>query len=845
MAESSNKANIDARPTPPPPLSPFTGVHDYWKEVDLESKRGTLDEQGLRVAENQESSLKARKKLAEATKDFRKMNADDKAKTFGPLLKSYQEEVDALTKRAKFAENAFLSAYQMLYEAPDPVAALALAIENEARAAHLREENHRMAAELEEYRTEAVGLRNQEVTMRRLEERNRQLEAQMEEKVREMVHMQERSLAEDTLKIVEDFRERERALASQLKESRASAEQLQKLLEQSQTQVFEVRALAEERMAAKQAEVEMLSEEVERLQAASTSWEREKKKHMYGAASRNAEAEQVDTSGAVDAADITRLEKELRDIEQQLMTARADLEDVARSRRVEQEAAAQVAAELRQQVQERDAALSQLQAELSQRPSPKLVEDLKRQIRILQAVRYNSVEEERWSDENEDDEDGSRKGTTDGGGTAGTGAAHGSVTGASAGTPVTGHLESLLLEKNRKLEHELTVTKVELAEKVAGLREASAIIEAHEAELSEKTQLVAKLEDVIGQWSVSGRLGAGDGGGSAHLGLGGILGGGSGRGGSVYGGNAESTIVSLLGGGRETDESGELSTAGAAGSDTGGPSMLQMVCGQRDRFRKRCHELDEDNRKLNAHNLALRGQVEKLTADNVSLVEKLRYVQGYRKTVDVERGDVGQLEGEHRKYERLYEERIDPFSEFHKKEKAERLKGLHIADRITLNSSRFFLSNKIARAFLFCYTIALHVLVFVMLCNLLTRHHTVANYHNVDILPSRQHFLKTAMAAMNATRSSMSGNATVLSPLGNYALANASDFSSLGSPSSFDATLGNVSGLGVLDNASDVGALGDASGLDALGSAAYGAVDNGTLFDAFGTSATDEDQLDY
>jgi hypothetical protein len=41
------------------------------------------------------------------------------------LLRSYQEEVDNLTKRAKFGENAFLNIYQKLYEAPDPYPALA------------------------------------------------------------------------------------------------------------------------------------------------------------------------------------------------------------------------------------------------------------------------------------------------------------------------------------------------------------------------------------------------------------------------------------------------------------------------------------------------------------------------------------------------------------------------------------------------------------------------------------------------------------------------------------------------------------------------------------------------
>ncbi len=45
-------------------------------------------------------------------------------KDVGPLLKSYQEEIDRLTTRAKHGEAAFLDIYQRLYEAPDPAAAL-------------------------------------------------------------------------------------------------------------------------------------------------------------------------------------------------------------------------------------------------------------------------------------------------------------------------------------------------------------------------------------------------------------------------------------------------------------------------------------------------------------------------------------------------------------------------------------------------------------------------------------------------------------------------------------------------------------------------------------------------
>jgi len=52
--------------------------------------------------------------------DFKKAYADEKLNLFNSLLKAYQEEVDNLSKRAKFAENALLNIYQKLYEAPDP-----------------------------------------------------------------------------------------------------------------------------------------------------------------------------------------------------------------------------------------------------------------------------------------------------------------------------------------------------------------------------------------------------------------------------------------------------------------------------------------------------------------------------------------------------------------------------------------------------------------------------------------------------------------------------------------------------------------------------------------------------
>ncbi len=51
----------------------------------------------------------------------------------------------------------------------------------------------------------------------------------------------------------------------------------------------------------------------------------------------------------------------------------------------------------------------------------------------------------------------------------------------------------------------------------------------------------------------------------------------------------------------------------------------------------------------------------------------------------------------------------------HRQEQSRRYTNLTAAEKITLSSTRFCLSNRVARTFVFFYAIALHVLVFLTL----------------------------------------------------------------------------------------------------------------------------------
>ncbi|XP_068658777.1 protein CASP-like [Aristolochia californica] len=637
--------------------SPIAVVSNFWRDFDLEKERSGLDEQGLRIAENQESSQKNRRKLAESTRDFKKASPEEKLNLFNSLLKGYQEEVDNLTKRAKFGENAFLNIYQKLYEAPDPYPALASISEQDLKISELESENRKMKLELEEFRAEAAHLKNQQATIRRLEERNRQLEQQMEEKVREIVEIKQRSLAEENQKTLEVLKERENLLQDQLRQAKESVANMQKLHEFAQTQLFEIRAQSEEERAAKQAEVNLLMDEVERAQTRLLSLEREKGllRSQLQATNEESEDRRSDTldSNAVLESSLSAKEKIISELNMELHNLETTLSD-------EREQHMNEIKKLNALLTEKDNALEETKKELQQRPTTKLVEDLRRQVKILQAVGYNSIEAEDWE------------------------------------VPTSGEemskLESLLLDKNRKMEHELTQLKVKLSEKTSLLEEA----EVREAKLltivNEQQMLIAKLEeDILKGYNSADRKG------------------------TLF----EDWDLQEVG----MSEASENGKHKHVPSDQDQSSMLKVICNQRDRFKNRLRETEEEVRQLKEKIGILTVELEKTKADNVKLYGKIRYVQDYnleklvsrgskKHSGDVESGFNSDFES---KYKKIYEDDINPFAAFSKKERDQRYRELGFRDKITLSSGRFLLGNKYARTFIFFYSIGLHLLVFTCL----------------------------------------------------------------------------------------------------------------------------------
>ncbi|CAL5445124.1 unnamed protein product [Camellia sinensis] len=350
---------------------------------------------------------------------------------------------------------------------------------------------------------------------------------------------------------------------------------------------------------------------------------------------------------------------------------------------------------------EKEATLDEIKKELQTRPTAKLVDDLRKKVKILQAVGYNSIEAEDWEV-------------------------------ATSGEEMS-KLESLLLDKNRKMEHELTQLKMKLSEKTSLLEAAEGKIAELTAEVNEQQRLIQKLEDDIQKgYSSKDRKG---------------------------------TLIDDW----DLSESGATEPSQAllcnadhrhVSSDLDQSSMLKVICNQRDRFRARLRETEEEIRQLKEKIGVLTVELERTKADNVKLYGKIRYVQDYNLEKVVSRGSkkpVEDLESGfssdvESKYKKIYEDDINPFAAFSKKERDQRYKELGLRDKITLSSGRFLLGNKFifrkkvdknkgylqaesgfcpnriqflktipnavfeyARTFAFFYTIGLHFLVFTCL----------------------------------------------------------------------------------------------------------------------------------
>ncbi|XP_077350356.1 cut-like homeobox 1b isoform X2 [Festucalex cinctus] len=375
-------------------------MFQYWKRFDLQQLQKELDATATQLANRQDESEQSRKKLIDLSREFKKNTPEEFRKQVAPLLKSFQGEIDALSKRSKEAEAAFLNVYKKIIDVPDPVPVLELAQQLQLKLQRMHDietENSKLRETLEDYNKEFAEVKNQEVTIKALKEKIRDYEQSLKN--------QAENLAQETqLQLHNDYAEKERKLqesqdsmSSRLEEAEHKAQSLQTALETTQAELFDLKTKYDEESSAKSDEIEMVMTDLERANQRAEVAQREAESlreqlslsQQSQQAASPADKADPDTEQAAEtaAASNSSLEAELRAKERESAQLVEDVQRLQASLSKLRETTSTQIAQLEQQLSSKTSVLKELEEKLEKQAD---YEEVKKELGILKSVEFGT-----------------------------------------------------------------------------------------------------------------------------------------------------------------------------------------------------------------------------------------------------------------------------------------------------------------------------------------------------------------------------------------------------------------------------------------------------------------------
>ncbi|XP_052072662.1 homeobox protein cut-like 1 isoform X7 [Mytilus californianus] len=407
-------------------------LHDtvYWQKCFEIQKE--LDTTATELANRQDESDASRKRLVEQSREFKKNTPEDVRKLVAPLLKSFQGEVDFLSKRSKAAEAAFLSIYKKLIDLPDPVSVLeyATTIQKKAqRVVDLEIENKQLRDTLDEYNHEFAEVKNQEVTIKQLRDKLKDCEEKIEATAEARTKEKEKELQRLFADKERYLQETQLAVAKKLGEAEQRVTTLHAALENVQSELFEVKAKYDEATTAKSDEMEMVMSELERANERAAGSERQTEQLRQQLVTVNQSQREGDTTQksadmekAIDMLQRSGLEVELAAKEKEISQLVDDVQRLQASLNKMRETTASQVAHLEEELTVKNQAFKYLEEKIKTQQD---YEEIKRELNVVKSMEFGGNGEE----------DAKSK-----------------------------SLETLLLEKNRALQSENTTLKVSNSE---------------------------------------------------------------------------------------------------------------------------------------------------------------------------------------------------------------------------------------------------------------------------------------------------------------------------------------------------------------------------------------------
>ncbi|XP_046278808.1 homeobox protein cut-like 1 isoform X2 [Marmota monax] len=356
-----------------------------------------LDATATVLANRQDESEQSRKRLIEQSREFKKNTPEDLRKQVAPLLKSFQGEIDALSKRSKEAEAAFLNVYKRLIDVPDPVPALDLGQQLQLKVQRLHDietENQKLRETLEEYNKEFAEVKNQEVTIKALKEKIREYEQTLKSQAEAIALEKEHKLQNDFAEKERQLQETQMSTTSKLEEAEHKLQTLQTALEKTRTELFDLKTKYDEETTAKADEIEMIMTDLERANQRAEVAQREAEtlREQLSSANHSLQlASQIQKAPDVAIEVLTRssLEVELAAKEREIAQLVEDVQRLQGSLTKLRENSASQISQLEQQLSAKNSTLKQLEEKLKGQAD---YEEVKKELNILKSMEFAPAE---------------------------------------------------------------------------------------------------------------------------------------------------------------------------------------------------------------------------------------------------------------------------------------------------------------------------------------------------------------------------------------------------------------------------------------------------------------------
>ncbi|KAL7489770.1 hypothetical protein ACHAW6_015480 [Cyclotella cf. meneghiniana] len=714
-------------------LTPLQSALAAWQSLNLQSLRPSLSSTATTLLESKERSLKARKILGESTKSLKRavktaegdnspQNVEALATECKATVKAYQEEIDSLTRRCKLAENSFVQLYNSIYECRDPALALVEALEiisardsqvdnllsgmedlnaeletlaaerdglkdelkvikekggggatsgSEGGTLNLaeREELIRLRGEVAEYEVEFRGLKNQDITIRKLETKIAELEEKKEEEIQKELKKAQEELAESEGRRATEALEREAATARKLQSLELQLRAERAGREAAGTQLLKAEDGLGEREAAWEAQRQILIGDAERLREELADVCRERdglrlKVELFERKPDSKNSPGIGSAPPSGAVNLSEFMSERRAYEAEISELSATCNALREELRLKEDAAASDRRALRVTIEslERDRSslanqVSSLEIRVANAPSQDVVDKMRHELRVLKRLEYNAVDldQDRGDPEmtpgNDDD------------------------------------LESVLVSKLRKCEADLVRERREKADGVKEREELRQQLAKVQQSYEDAEQLIASLENDLQLAVATPRSTPSVSRASSEYG-------------SMKAANPN-TLLNILDPNSAPLANPPASNTISAASEKAidDHSVATIVMAQRDRLRARCDALEAER---DSFKRELQVQVqtsESLKTDNTKLYEKVRYLQTFN-SGSSQGGSAYMRSGRNDRdldleaLEQRYEASVDPFRQFSRAERLRKFNEMSPMERIVFIGAKTMLANK-------------------------------------------------------------------------------------------------------------------------------------------------------